>query len=70
MAIFSLGMLVPALHALYLGLHRIAQPFFYSALLFFILTTFLGIAMKRPRHRSRPRGALYTIIGFYILLPI
>ena len=70
MAIFSLAMMVPAIHALYLGLHRIAQPFFYSALLFFILTTFLGIAVKRPRDRSSPRGALYTILGFYILLPI
>ena len=70
MAIFSLAMIVPAIHATYLGLHRIAQPFFYSALLFFILTTCLCIAVKRPRDRSSPRGALYTILGFYILLPI
>jgi len=49
MGVASVMMLIPATHALALDLHRTAQPFFYSALLFGILTALIGLATYGKR---------------------
>ena len=70
MGVFSLAMLLPSFHALYLGLHRVAQAFFYSSLLFSTLTILLSLSLRRPRAQSESRNALMSLVGFYVFVPI
>ena len=69
MGVFSLAMLLPSIHALYLGLHRVAQAFFYSSLLFLTLTILLGLSLRRPRSQSELKNTLVSLVGFYVFVP-
>ena len=68
--VFSLTMLLPSAHALYLGLHRVAQAFFYSSLLFSTLTILLGFSLRRPRSQSKSKNVLMSLVGFYVFVPL
>jgi len=63
-------LLIPATHALALDLHRTAQPFFYSALLFGILTALIGLATYGKRKGNVARGHLLTLIAAFAGLPL
>ena len=69
MGVFSFAMLLPSIHALYLGLHRVAQAFFYSSLLFLTLTILLGLSLRRPRSQSELKNTLVSLVGFYVFVP-
>ena len=70
MGVASVMMLIPATHALALDLHRTAQPFFYSALLFGILTALIGLATYGKRKGNVARGHLLTLIAAFAGLPL
>ncbi|MDA8747509.1 TrkH family potassium uptake protein [Litoreibacter sp.] len=70
MAIGSLAMLVPAIHALALDLHRTAQPFFYGAVLFGTLTALIGLATYDMPARNVARSQLVTLIAAFGALPL
>ncbi|MEM7473181.1 MAG: potassium transporter TrkG [Pseudomonadota bacterium] len=69
MAICSAAMLVPAIHATFLDLHRTAQPFFYSAILFGVLTALLGLATYGRRPSNVARSQLLTLAAGFAALP-
>ena len=70
MGVASALMLVPAIHALALDLHRTAQPFFYSAILFGILTALIGLATYGKPKGNVARGHLLTLIAAFAGLPL
>ncbi len=70
MAFGSAAMLIPAIHALSLDLHRTAQPFFYGAILFGILTALIGLATYGNPVRHQARSQLITLIAAFAVLPL
>ncbi|NNK78280.1 MAG: TrkH family potassium uptake protein, partial [Litoreibacter sp.] len=70
MGIASVAMLLPAIHASALDLHRIAQPFFYGAILFAVLTSLIGLATLDRVPKSLSRSHLLTLLGAFTLLPV
>lgn len=70
MAAGSVAMLAPAVHAFALDLHRIAQPFFYGAVLFGVLTALLGLATLQQPVRRVARSQLLTLAAAFLVLPI
>ena len=70
MGVGAAAMLIPAVHATYLDLHRTAQPFLYSAILFGVLTAFLGLATYGRDGRHKARNQLVTLVAAYALLPL
>ena len=70
MAIGSAAMLIPAVHALWLDLHRTAQPFFYGAILFGILTALIGLATYDKPAVNVARSQLITLIAAFAGLPL
>ncbi|WP_299191119.1 potassium transporter TrkG [uncultured Litoreibacter sp.] len=70
MAIGSAAMLVPAVHALALDLHRTAQPFFYGAVLFGVLTALIGLATYDRPATNVARNQLMTLIAAFAVLPL
>ncbi len=65
----SLAMLLPAAHAAVFSDHTVARPFFYGAVMFFLLSIVVGIATLNHRPRSVARGQLATLVGAYLWLP-
>lgn len=66
----SLAMLLPAAHATVLSDFTVARPFFYGAIMFFLLSVLVGIATSNYRPRSVARSQLAALLGAYIWLPI
>ncbi len=66
----SLAMLMPAAHAAVLSDFTVARPFFYGAIMFFLLSVLVGIATSNYRPRSAARSQLAALVGAYIWLPI
>ena len=63
-------MLGPAAFALAIDQHRVAQPFFYGAILFGLLTGLVGLTtMNRKSHRPA-RDQLLTLLAAFALLPV
>lgn len=76
MALFSLAMLVPALHALAQNQITVARAFFYSALLGLVLVAVIGLALgRRPgagQSDVRNLAGLflaYTVLPLFLALP-
>lgn len=63
-------MLAPAIHAFALGQHRVAQPFFYGAILFGVLTTLIGLATLKQPIRNVARSQLLTLVAAFLVLPL
>ncbi|MCI2398281.1 potassium transporter TrkG [Aliiroseovarius subalbicans] len=70
MGIGALAMLIPALHARVTSDFHVARVFFYGALLFGFLTSFLAIAMAGRQRVNHPRRHLQALLGLFVLLPI
>ena len=70
MGIGSLAMLVPAGHAVATDSFAVARSFFYSGVLFFLLTALIAVAMNGYTPRRAARSHLITLLGAYIALPL
>ncbi|HGG06541.1 MAG TPA: TrkH family potassium uptake protein [Aliiroseovarius sp.] len=70
MAVTSVLMLVPAIHAVVIQDIYVAQVFFYSGLLFGFLTLFLAIAMNGRPASGFSRVHLLALLGIFTLLPV
>ncbi|WP_298256304.1 potassium transporter TrkG [uncultured Litoreibacter sp.] len=70
MATGSVAMLLPAIHAFALDQHRVAQPFFYGAVLFGFLTALIGLGTFRQPVRNVPRSQLLTLVAAFLALPV
>jgi trk system potassium uptake protein TrkH len=70
MASGSVAMLLPAIHAFALNQHRVAQPFFYGAVLFTVLTALIALATFRQPVRNPARSQLLTLVGAFLVLPV
>ncbi|MEM9434128.1 MAG: potassium transporter TrkG [Pseudomonadota bacterium] len=70
LGIASLGMLIPALHALALDLHRTGQPFLYASILFCVLTALLGLATWTVTSARPARDQLVTLLACFLGLPV
>jgi trk system potassium uptake protein len=69
MAIGSVAMIVPSIHAIMIGNHVVSRVFFYWMVLFLILTTLIAITASGSKPRSPTRSHLSTLIGAYLFLP-
>lgn len=70
MALAALAMLAPAAHAYALGLHDAGRPFFYSAIVFLLLTAMIGIATSNRATPARRPSHLKAFVGAYLVLPL
>lgn len=70
MGIASLAMLVPAAYALVLDLHRVAQSFFYSAILGAGLTALAGLVNFNKTVTNVARSQLLALVGAFVVLPL
>ncbi len=70
MGIGVLAMLVPATYGWFAGEHYESRVFFYGAILFGFLTSFLAMAMADMPRSSRPRRHLLALLGLFVLLPL
>lgn len=70
MGISALAMLAPAAYALTLSDHQTARAFFYSALLFLVLTALIGIATAGYLPRNAARSHLQTLVYAFVFLPL
>jgi trk system potassium uptake protein TrkH len=70
MGVASFSMLGPAIYALALDQHRVAQPFFYGAILFGLLTGLLGLTTMNRVSRRPARDQLLTLLAAFALLPV
>jgi trk system potassium uptake protein TrkH len=70
MGIGALAMLLPAIHALVLRDYLVSRAFFYSAILFLILTAMIGVATINYTPRNAARSHLMALLGAYLVLPI
>lgn len=64
------AMLIPAIHAFALNQHRVAQPFFYGAILIGVLAALIGLATYRQPVRNVARSQLLTLVAAYLVLPV
>lgn len=69
MGVAALAMLVPSIHALAIREHAVSRAFFYSALLLFIFTLFVGLATANYR-RTLTRGYLVSLLAAFLVLPV
>ncbi|AGI72028.1 Trk potassium transport system integral membrane component TrkH [Octadecabacter arcticus 238] len=69
MGIGALAMVVPAIHALSIENHAVARSFFYSALLFLLLTLFIGLATANYKS-TLARGYLVSLLAAFLVLPL
>ena len=69
MGICALAMVVPAIHALSIENHAVARSFFYSALLFLLLTLFIGLATANYKS-TLARGYLVSLLAAFLVLPL
>ncbi|NRP11869.1 MULTISPECIES: TrkH family potassium uptake protein [unclassified Aliiroseovarius] len=70
MGIGSTSMLVPAGYGWFSGEFFESRVFFYGAILFGFLTSFLALAMADRPRSNRPRRHLMALLGLFVLLPI
>ncbi len=70
MGISVLAMLVPAAHAVVVDDHYVGRVFFYGAVLFAFLTSFLALAMAGRPRGNLPRRHLLALLGLFVLLPL
>ncbi|WOI57029.1 potassium transporter TrkG [Palleronia sp. LCG004] len=70
MGVGALAMLVPAIHAYRIRDLEIARVFFYSSILFLILTTLLAIATGKDRTDRPVRADLMALAAAFLLLPL
>ncbi|WP_347309770.1 TrkH family potassium uptake protein [Defluviimonas sp. SAOS-178_SWC] len=70
MGIGALAMLLPAVHALTVSDHAVARAFFYSGMLFLMLSALLGIATAANRSGNPSRSHLLTLLGTFTVLPL
>ena len=70
MAIAALAMLVPAIYAFTLGDFAGARAFFYSAILFTLLSILLAIATQHYRPASIARSQLIALLAAFSVLPL
>ncbi|PQO24165.1 potassium transporter TrkH [Rhodobacteraceae bacterium WD3A24] len=68
-AVGALAMLAPALHALATGAIAVFEAFFYSALLFGLLTALLALGTARYEPRDIARSQFLSLVGAYVVLP-
>jgi len=69
MGLGAFAMVFPAVHALALDNHAVARAFFYSALLFFVLTLFIGLATASYKI-ALSRGYLVSLLAAFLVLPV
>lgn len=69
MAISAVMMIVPAAHALALDNHAVSRAFFYSAILFMILTLFIALATAQYKS-TLARGYLVSLLAGFLILPV
>ena len=70
LGICAVLMFLPAAHALALGQFAVARGFFYSGIIFLILTSMIAIATATDHARGTAQNQLASMIGAYLLLPI
>ena len=71
MGIFSIAMLVPALHALTLEDHSVARGFFYSRLLSLSIIIMISISLSgRPRSENHDIENLASLALAYTAMPV
>lgn len=70
MAIASVSMLVPSMHAYALRQHDVGRPFFYSALILLMFTGMIALATANARPRDPRRSHLKALVGAYLVLPL
>lgn len=71
MGVFSLAMLVPAVHALTLEDHSVARAFFYASLLSLSIITMICICLAgRPRSENHDIENLASLALAYTLMPL
>jgi trk system potassium uptake protein TrkH len=68
MGIGSVSMLIPSAYALSLNDFATARAFLYSALLFFVLTLFIGLATAG--YKMQARGYLVSLLAAFLVLPM
>ncbi|MDZ4096033.1 MAG: potassium transporter TrkG [Paracoccaceae bacterium] len=69
MGIGAVMMYLPAAHALILGQHVLARPFFYGGTILLALVVMIGIASAGNRPRNAARSHLAGLLGAYLVLP-
>lgn len=69
MGIGALAMVAPAIHALSIEDHEVARAFFYAALLFMVLTLFIGLATSNYKN-TLARGYLVSLLAAFLVLPL
>lgn len=70
MGIGVIAMLVPATYGWFAREFFEARVFFYGAILFGFLTSFLALAMAGIQRSNRPRRHLMALLGLFVLLPL
>ena len=70
MGIGAAAMIVPAAYALATDNHPVSRAFFYSALLFLVLTLFIGLATGNYKYTHRSRSYLVSLLSAFLILPI
>lgn len=70
MGIGAGAMIVPAAYALAHDQHAIARAFFYSALLFGLLTTLIALATSASQPAQAMRGYLVSLLSAFFVLPV
>lgn len=70
MGLAAVAMLLPAGHALALRQLPVARAFFYSSLIFLILTAMIAIATAGYRARNQLKSQLVAVVGAYAVLPL
>jgi trk system potassium uptake protein TrkH len=70
MGVSALAMMLPAAVASALDDHLISRVFFYSSLLFLILTGLIGFATQTLPAVTSPRAHLVALLAAYLLLPL
>lgn len=69
MGIGAIAMIVPAAHALAIDDHAVSRAFFYSSLLFMVLTLFVSLATQGYTG-TLARGYLVSLLGAFLVLPV
>jgi len=70
MGIGALAMLGPAVFGYFSRDLHDARVFLYASILFFTLTTLIGVASMDSRKHSAARSHLLAMLGAYVLLPV
>ncbi|MBV1866759.1 MAG: TrkH family potassium uptake protein [Marinosulfonomonas sp.] len=69
MGLAGASMLLPALHASFTGDHFVARAYGYSAVLFLVLTAFIGLATDNQKPGNLGRNHLLAMFAAFIGLP-